>query len=99
MSLASQIMSKRIWRDEAVLRLLAEVLTVPRSTLVLVSGHGARDKIVELTGVGPALVERRMLTDDLGLFLALRKRWKKTEWGVVTNMTADGARALDSIEP
>jgi hypothetical protein len=48
---------------------------------------------------GTALVERRMLTDDLGLFLALRKHWKKTEWGVVTNMTADGARALDSIAP
>jgi arylsulfatase A-like enzyme len=48
---------------------------------------------------GTALVERRMLTDDLGLFLALRKQWKKTAWGVVTNMTADGARALDSIEP
>ena len=35
----------------------------------------------------------------LGLFLALRTRWKKTEWGVVTNMTADGATALDSIAP
>lgn len=46
-----------------------------------------------------ALVERRMLTDDLGLFLALRTHWKKSEWGVVTNMTAGGAKALDSIEP
>jgi hypothetical protein len=46
-----------------------------------------------------ALVERRMLTDDLGLFLALRTRWKKTAWGVVTNMTAEGATALDSIAP
>jgi uncharacterized protein (TIGR00251 family) len=46
--------------NEAVLRLLAEVLLVPRSTLALVSGHGARDKIVELTGLGPALVDRRL---------------------------------------
>jgi arylsulfatase A-like enzyme len=46
-----------------------------------------------------ALVERRMLTDDLGLFLALRKPWKKSAWGVVTNMTADGAKALDTLEP
>jgi uncharacterized protein (TIGR00251 family) len=46
--------------NDAVLRLLAEALAVPRSTLALVSGHGARDKIVELTGLGPALVERRL---------------------------------------
>lgn len=46
--------------NEAVLRLLAEVLAVPRNTLALVSGHSARDKIVELTGLGPALVERRL---------------------------------------
>jgi uncharacterized protein YggU (UPF0235/DUF167 family) len=26
----------------------------------LVSGHSGRDKIVELTGVGPALIERRL---------------------------------------
>ena len=42
--------------NEAVLRLLA----VPRDALGLVSGHGARDKIVELSGLGPALVERRL---------------------------------------
>jgi uncharacterized protein YggU (UPF0235/DUF167 family) len=35
-------------------------VAVPRDTLTLVSGHAARDKIVELTGVGPALVERRL---------------------------------------
>ncbi len=39
---------------------LAEVLAVPRNTLALVSGHSGRDKIVELTGLGPALVERRL---------------------------------------
>jgi uncharacterized protein len=46
--------------NEAVLRLLAETLTVPRDALTLVSGHGAREKTVELTGIGPALVERRL---------------------------------------
>ncbi|MHB8468547.1 MAG: DUF167 domain-containing protein [Gaiellaceae bacterium] len=46
--------------NEAVLRLLAEALALPRAALTLVSGHGGRDKIVELTGVGPALAERRL---------------------------------------
>lgn len=45
-----------------------------------------------------ALVERRMLTDNFGLFLALRTQWKKTAWGVVTNMTAAGAAALDQAQ-
>ena len=40
-------------------------------------------------------VERRMLTDNLGLFLALRKAWNKREWGITTNVTAAGAAALD----
>ncbi len=40
-------------------------------------------------------VERRMLTDNLGWFLALRTQWKKREWGVTTNVTAAGAAALD----
>jgi uncharacterized protein len=46
--------------NEAVLRLVAEALAVPRDSLTLVAGHGGRDKIVELTGLGPALVERRL---------------------------------------
>jgi uncharacterized protein YggU (UPF0235/DUF167 family) len=46
--------------NEAVLRLLAEALTLPRTALTLVSGQGAREKIVELTGIGPALIERRL---------------------------------------
>ena len=46
--------------NEAVLRLLADALALPRDALALVSGHAARDKIVELTGLGPALVERRL---------------------------------------
>ncbi len=40
-------------------------------------------------------IERRMLTDHVGLFLAMRKQWNKTAWGPVTNLTAAGAAALD----
>ena len=40
-------------------------------------------------------VERRMLTDNLSLFLALRMQWQKREWGVTTAVTAAGAAALD----
>jgi uncharacterized protein YggU (UPF0235/DUF167 family) len=46
--------------NEAVLRLLAEALTLPRAAVTLVSGHGGREKIVELTGIGPTLIERRL---------------------------------------
>jgi arylsulfatase A-like enzyme len=44
---------------------------------------------------GSRAVERRMLTDNMGLFLALRRVWNKREWGVTTNLTAEGAAALD----
>jgi arylsulfatase A-like enzyme len=47
----------------------------------------------DLTATHP--VERRMLTDNLGLFLSLRTRWQKSTWGVVTAMTPAGAAALD----
>jgi hypothetical protein len=43
-------------------------------------------------------VERRMLTDSLGLFMALRKQWKKSTWGVVNAMTIEGAAALDEAQ-
>jgi uncharacterized protein len=46
--------------NDAVVRLLAEALAVPRGAVTLVSGHGARDKIVELTGVEQTLAERRL---------------------------------------
>jgi hypothetical protein len=46
--------------NDAVLRLLADALSLPRDAVTLVSGHGGRDKIVELAGVGPALIERRL---------------------------------------
>src|SRR5947208_16730358 len=46
--------------NEAVVQLLAKVLALPRDAVAIVSGHSGRDKIVELTGVGPALIERRL---------------------------------------
>jgi uncharacterized protein (TIGR00251 family) len=46
--------------NEAVVRLLAETLSVPRDAVTLVSGHGARDKIVQLAGLDPAQIERRL---------------------------------------
>jgi uncharacterized protein (TIGR00251 family) len=46
--------------NEAVVRLLAETLGVPRSDVAIVSGHGARDKVVSLTGLGAAEVEQRL---------------------------------------
>jgi uncharacterized protein (TIGR00251 family) len=46
--------------NDEVVRLLADTLAVPRSSVTLVSGHGARDKIVELAGVEPAQIERRL---------------------------------------
>lgn len=44
--------------NEAVLRLLAEALDVPRATVVIVSGHASRDKIVVLDGLEQAHTER-----------------------------------------
>ena len=46
--------------NEAVVRLLAETLDVPRTQVALVSGHGARDKVVELEGLELAEAERRL---------------------------------------
>jgi uncharacterized protein YggU (UPF0235/DUF167 family) len=46
--------------NEAVLRLIADALSLPRESLTLFSGHSGRDKIVELTGLGQCLIERRL---------------------------------------
>ena len=43
--------------NEAVLRLLAETLDVPRASVALVSGHTSRDKIVTLDGLDRAQTE------------------------------------------
>jgi uncharacterized protein YggU (UPF0235/DUF167 family) len=46
--------------NEAVRALLAEILAVPRSSVTIVSGGGSRDKIVELAGIEPDEIERRL---------------------------------------
>jgi uncharacterized protein (TIGR00251 family) len=46
--------------NEAVLRLLAEALSLPRDAVTLVSGHGARDKIVQLVGLDQSQIQRRL---------------------------------------
>jgi uncharacterized protein (TIGR00251 family) len=46
--------------NDAVVRLLAETLSVPRTAVTLVSGHAARDKIVELAGIEPGEIDRRL---------------------------------------
>jgi uncharacterized protein (TIGR00251 family) len=46
--------------NEAVLALLAETLRVPRTAVTLVSGHGARDKIVGVSGLDAAELEQRL---------------------------------------
>jgi uncharacterized protein (TIGR00251 family) len=48
--------------NDALLRLLAETLQVPRRDVEIVSGHGAREKIVALAGIGRAEVDRRLAT-------------------------------------
>ena len=46
--------------NEAVVRLLAETLSLPREAVTLVSGHSARDKIVQLAGLDSTQIERRL---------------------------------------
>ena len=46
--------------NEAVVRLLADTVDVPRRRITLVSGHTARDKVVELGGVEAAEAERKL---------------------------------------
>jgi uncharacterized protein (TIGR00251 family) len=46
--------------NEAVLDLLAEKVELPRRSLSIVSGRGAREKIVLMEGIGPAEAERRL---------------------------------------
>jgi uncharacterized protein (TIGR00251 family) len=46
--------------NAAVVGLLARRLGVPRGAVSVVSGHAARDKVVELRGLGRAEAERRL---------------------------------------
>jgi uncharacterized protein YggU (UPF0235/DUF167 family) len=46
--------------NEAAIRLLAETLRVGAGDIRLVSGHGSRDKVVEVSGLDTAEAERRL---------------------------------------
>ena len=46
--------------NAAVVQLLADTLGVPARTISVVSGHGARDKLIELSGIAPEEIERRL---------------------------------------
>ena len=46
--------------NDAVVNLLAEQLGVPRASVAVVSGRGSRDKVVELRGLAPAEITRRL---------------------------------------
>ena len=48
--------------NDAVVQLLADTLALAPASVRLVSGRGARDKIVELRGIEPSNVERRLAT-------------------------------------
>ena len=49
--------------NDAVLRLLADRLRVPRTRLSVVSGHAGRDKVVELEGLDREEAARRLESD------------------------------------
>jgi uncharacterized protein len=46
--------------NDAVLVLLAERVGLPRRALSIVSGHKARDKVVEMTGIDAAEAEKKL---------------------------------------
>lgn len=46
--------------NEALVALLAETLQLPRHDVAVVSGHTGREKIVELGGLAPDEVDRRL---------------------------------------
>ena len=50
--------------NDAVVRLLADALALPRRDVTLVSGHGGRDKIVELSGIDPVETESRLASAE-----------------------------------
>ena len=46
--------------NQALVAFLSECLGVPAAALDLVRGHGSRDKVVEVTGLAPEEVARRL---------------------------------------
>jgi uncharacterized protein (TIGR00251 family) len=60
--------------NDAVVTLLAATLAVDRRDVTLVSGHGSRDKIVEIGGLAADETERRMTERGRGRLRGTRKR-------------------------
>jgi uncharacterized protein (TIGR00251 family) len=52
--------------NDAVVELLAHTLGVRAGDVRLVSGHGSRDKIVEVAGVRPAVTEALLASAERG---------------------------------
>jgi uncharacterized protein (TIGR00251 family) len=52
--------------NDAVVRLLADTLSVGVQDVSIVSGHGSRDKIVALDGVTTDEIERRLAAASAG---------------------------------
>ena len=52
--------------NEAVVRLLADTLSVPRRDVRIVSGRASRDKTVAVAGLGPEEIERRLAEASAG---------------------------------
>jgi uncharacterized protein (TIGR00251 family) len=46
--------------NAAVVALVAQTLALPRGAVTVVSGHGARDKLLDVAGIGPEETERRL---------------------------------------
>jgi uncharacterized protein YggU (UPF0235/DUF167 family) len=46
--------------NRALVRFLAETLSLPEHSVAIVSGRGARDKIVEVRGIAPPVTEGRL---------------------------------------
>jgi uncharacterized protein (TIGR00251 family) len=46
--------------NDALVRLLADTLALPRRDVRIISGQASRDKTVALVGIGPEEIERRL---------------------------------------
>jgi arylsulfatase A-like enzyme len=72
-------------------------IRVPRVGLPIL--HDLKDAPDELSDFSAAQpFARRMMNDALSVFLASRTHWKKSTWGTVSNLTAVGAAALDTVD-
>jgi uncharacterized protein YggU (UPF0235/DUF167 family) len=50
--------------NAAVVELVAATLALPRASVSLVSGHGGRDKILELAGISETELEGRLASAE-----------------------------------